>query len=390
MSNIVIFSRSLPMHGLGGMEVVAWDVAQALHNKGCTISIITTKAKDYEGFHVIDGIPIYFIENIRSGKYSRKWWSESKRIFDENFSKDCNIVFSVSSGAYGIIDYKNQYPGVSFHLQVHGSAWGEFVSKIKSRTMKGWLTSPKNLWWMLKDFKRYRKFDSVIAIGQQVYNDLSNLPYSLVYSVAKLNMIKNGIDTKLFYRGIPNNNIRERFDLGEKKIILTACRLHPQKGVANCLNAISEIKSRNDFVFLIVGEGSEYEKLKLMVEMKKINDKVKFLGALPRAILAQVEAESDVFLFLTDRIEGLPLNVLEAASTGLPIILSKHVKLFTSENIVLVEPRGYKLIAEEIEKKLNAPDCLKESYLPTEYTLDYTAERYKSLLESIKNVGGNR
>ncbi len=34
MTKIVMFTRSLPMHGLGGMEVVAWDVAQALSSLG--------------------------------------------------------------------------------------------------------------------------------------------------------------------------------------------------------------------------------------------------------------------------------------------------------------------------------------------------------------------
>ncbi|HBR3128800.1 TPA: glycosyl transferase group 1, partial [Klebsiella pneumoniae] len=155
MTKIVMFTRSLPMHGLGGMEVVAWDVAQALSSLGSEVNIITTKTKEFKGLHKIDGINVFFIDNVKSGKYSRNWWKESKRVFDEFYSKHCNVVFSVSSGAYGIIDYKKEYPNVSFHIQVHGSAWGEFVSKIKSRTIKGFLTSPKNIWWMLKDFKRY-------------------------------------------------------------------------------------------------------------------------------------------------------------------------------------------------------------------------------------------
>ena len=31
---------------------------------------------------------------------------KNQRSFDEFYSKHCNVVFSVSSGAYGIIDYK--------------------------------------------------------------------------------------------------------------------------------------------------------------------------------------------------------------------------------------------------------------------------------------------
>ncbi|HBQ6836701.1 TPA: glycosyl transferase group 1, partial [Klebsiella quasipneumoniae subsp. similipneumoniae] len=78
MTKIVMFTRSLPMHGLGGMEVVAWDVAQALSSLGSEVNIITTKTKEFKGLHKIDGINVFFIDNVKSGKYSRNWWKESK------------------------------------------------------------------------------------------------------------------------------------------------------------------------------------------------------------------------------------------------------------------------------------------------------------------------
>ncbi|WP_439223346.1 glycosyltransferase family 4 protein [Klebsiella pneumoniae] len=388
MTKIVMFTRSLPMHGLGGMEVVAWDVAQALSSLGSEVNIITTKTKEFKGLHKIDGINVFFIDNVKSGKYSRNWWKESKRVFDEFYSKHCNVVFSVSSGAYGIIDYKKEYPNVSFHIQVHGSAWGEFVSKIKSRTIKGFLTSPKNIWWMLKDFKRYNEFHTVIAIGEQVQSDLIRKPYSYFLDKEKLHLIKNGIDSNLFSSMQKNINIKEKLNIDKnKKIILTACRLHPQKGVANSINAIDLIRERDDFVLVVVGDGPDLNRLKLLVKEKKLEDKVFFLGALKRSELAEVEAESDLFLFLTDRIEGLPLNVLEAASVGLPIILSKQVKLFMSNNITLVNSRDFKTIAKEIQRILNLPSESKKRYLPDEYTLQYTGKKYQDLLDSIKTNG---
>lgn len=388
MSKIVMFTRSLPMHGLGGMEVVAWDVAQALNGLGCEVSIITTRTKEYIGLHKIDGISIYFIDKIRSGKYSRRWWKESKRVFDENLVNECDIIFSVSSGAYGVLDYKKEYPNISFHIQVHGSSWGEFISKIKSKTFKGWLTSPKNLWWMLKDFKRYKKFDTVISIGEQVNSDLSKLPYSIFFDVNKLHLIKNGIDSELFTESKKGYSVREKLNISQdKKIILTACRLHPQKGVANCINVVEHLRERNDFVLLIVGDGPDFNRLKVIVEDKNLTEKIFFLGALTRTALAEVEAESDLFLFLTNRIEGLPLNVLEAAAVGLPIILSKQVKLFSSDKITLVDPRGYKEVASEVRKILNRLPNDKKNYLPNEYTLKYTAVKYKQLLESVNKYG---
>ncbi|WP_177952205.1 glycosyltransferase [Klebsiella quasipneumoniae] len=170
------------------------------------------------------------------------------------------------------------------------------------------------------------------------------------------------------------------------KIILTACRLHPQKGVANSINAIELIRERDDFVLVVVGDGPDLNRLKLLVKDKNLKIKY-FLGALKRTELAEVEAESDLFLFLTDRIEGLPLNVLEAASVGLPIILSKQVKLFMSNNITLVNSRDFKTIAKEIQRILELPLESKKRYLPDEYTLQYTGKKYQDLLDSIKTNG---
>ncbi|MDF7083392.1 glycosyltransferase, partial [Escherichia coli] len=164
-------------------------------------------------------------------------------------------------------------------------------------------------------------------------------------------------------------------------------RLHPQKGVANSINAIDLIRERDDFVLVVVGDGPDLNRLKLLVKEKKLEDKVFFLGALKRSELAEVEAESDLFLFLTDRIEGLPLNVLEAASVGLPIILSKQVKLFMSNNITLVNSRDFKTIAKEIQRILDLPSESKKRYLPDEYTLQYTGKKYQDLLDSIKTNG---
>ncbi len=39
---VIIFARSLPFHHLGGMEVVAWDLAVQLQVKGFKVTVVTT------------------------------------------------------------------------------------------------------------------------------------------------------------------------------------------------------------------------------------------------------------------------------------------------------------------------------------------------------------
>ncbi|WP_226950903.1 glycosyltransferase family 4 protein [Rouxiella sp. S1S-2] len=382
MNNVVMFTRSLPMHGLGGMEVVAWDIAKGLRDEGCNIKVVTTCTAEFTGQHTIDGIDIYFIENIKIGKYSAKWWRESKRIFDQYFAHHCDTVFSVSSGAYGIINHRRAYPGTQFLIQVHGTAWGEFVSKIKTRTLRGFLTSPKNLMWLCRDLLTYNQFDYIVGIGQQVCADFKKWPYSRIIKLDKTRLISNGIDVELFKDSCENTEkIKNKYHIPvNKKVILTACRLHPQKGVYNCIQALNLLKNKQDFVYLIAGDGSDEARLKALVQTLNAQDYIKFIGAKTRDELAEIASVSDIFLFLTDRIEGLPLNILEAAAVGLPIVLAEQVQLFPSSNIHLINPRDYATAAAKIASLLSELPREKVSYIPAEYTLSYAANKYKRLL----------
>ncbi|MCW2104575.1 MULTISPECIES: glycosyltransferase [Rahnella] len=383
MNNVVMFTRSLPMHGLGGMEVVAWDIAKGLHRLGSNVRIITTKTPDYVGLHHIDGIEVLFIDNVKSGKYSHGWWKSSREAFEENYIKDCDTVFSVSTGAYGVIDLKHKNPHIKFLIQVHGTAWGEFISKLKTKTPKGFLTSPKNIFWLCRDFINYNKFDYIVGIGEQVYGDFNRWPYESFIDKNKISLISNGIDSELFKSDCcDDNKIKDYYNIPyEKKVILTACRLHSQKGVYNCIKTIELLNDKNEFVYIIVGSGPEEQKLKSLVNSLGANDYIKFLGSLKREDLAKVESISDVFLFLTNRIEGLPLNILEASAVGVPIVLSNQVKLFKSGNIHLVDPLNYQVAASKIESLLAKDLQNKNSYLPDEYTLKYAADKYKKLIE---------
>ncbi|MDF7662175.1 glycosyltransferase family 4 protein [Erwiniaceae bacterium L1_54_6] len=388
MKKIIMFTRSLPMHGLGGMEVVAWDIAKSLARLGCDIKIITTCTRDFRGLHVIDGIQINFIEGVRSGKYSRGWWEKSAQIFESKYGNECDYVFSVSTGAYGVIKRKDHYRNVRFVIQIHGTAWGEFLSKIRSRTARGLLTSPKNIFWMVKDVMNYHKFDKIISIGNQVSQDLEKWPYRSVVDAKKIELIRNGIDNRLFSPTVEDTDtIRTKLRIpNDCRLIVTTCRLHAQKGVANCIKTLKELSSEASYCYIVVGSGPEEENLKKLSLELGLAEKVIFTGSLKREEIAQLERTCDLFLFLTDRVEGLPLNVLEAASAGLPIVLSEQVKLFDSESITLVKPREYKDNAKIIERILLKEKETNISYLPEEYTLDFTARKY---LEAINQIMEN-
>ncbi|HBR4945075.1 TPA: glycosyltransferase, partial [Klebsiella pneumoniae] len=93
--------------------------------------------------------------------------------------------------------------------------------------------------------------------------------------------------------------------------------------------------------YLICGDGPERDNLEKLARDFGIEQNVIFLGALERKELVEVLSCADAFLFLTKRVEGLPLNVLEAMSVGIPAIISKHLTFAESGKLKKVDTNNY-------------------------------------------------
>jgi len=94
--------------------------------------------------------------------------------------------------------------------------------------------------------------------------------------------------------------------------------LRAPKNLSLMLKAFSEIADLNARL-LIVGEGPDGSELKNLVSSLGINQKVEFLGN--RSNVSEVLARSDVFL-MSSAWEGLPIALIEATLTGLPVIVT--------------------------------------------------------------------
>ena len=77
---------------------------------------------------------------------------------------------------------------------------------------------------------------------------------------------------------IAQNHI-SKYNLKGKKVLLFVGRFIPEKALDIFLKKVSQfIKDKDDCLFLLIGEGSELEKIKSIVEDEKIDNKVLFPG----------------------------------------------------------------------------------------------------------------
>ena len=134
-----------------------------------------------------------------------------------------------------------------------------------------------------------------------------------------INVVPMGVDTDEFNPARKNPKIRKELGI-EGPMILFVGRLVENKGVQHLLQAMpSVLKIFPKAVLVIIGDGSQKDKLKKLVETMKISQSVNFLGTLSHSQLPEYYAEADVFVGLSE-VEGLGVVFLEASSSGLPLV----------------------------------------------------------------------
>ncbi|MDX1250971.1 MAG: glycosyltransferase family 4 protein [Gammaproteobacteria bacterium] len=389
MKDIVILTRTLPFHSVGGMQAVAWDLARQFAASGFRTTIITTRISGKPEKFQEDGVEVVALAQAPPERYTRAWWRFSRDYFMANFAGRAAGVISISAGAYGLRDCKLHLPPGGFILQAHGTSLGEFISKWKSRRLRSWVTSVRNLLWMFIDRRAYADFDCIVGVGPKVKEDFERAFYRRSVKENRLAVIENGIDTGLFKPSINHRHeVRERLGIPENaKVIVSACRLHVQKGVDLSLRGFARLSQTNpETYFIIIGDGPEMPALKKLAAELKITSKVRFAGSLSREAVAAYLAAGNVFLFTTLRVEGFPLNVLEALAVGLPCVVSDHLDsvLEVSPFVTPVNPRSPEAIAECLRAALNHSSV--ESLLPAKYSLQECANAYIRLMGLASDV----
>ncbi|MDD5032878.1 MAG: glycosyltransferase family 4 protein [Candidatus Pacebacteria bacterium] len=151
--------------------------------------------------------------------------------------------------------------------------------------------------------------------------------------------------------------IKNKYAPNGEKIILTACRLVPWKGIDGVIKAIPEIERKVGSVkFLVLGDGPEKENLKRLSEEKRISGKICFLGKIGRDDIFDYFKAADVFV-LNSKYEGFSHTVLEAMKTGVPVVVSNEggnpEVVESGKSGFLVEYNNESQIAEAISRILD-------------------------------------
>ncbi|MDD5864117.1 MAG: glycosyltransferase [Firmicutes bacterium] len=161
---------------------------------------------------------------------------------------------------------------------------------------------------MINGFYFHRGWSEPVALSPEVQRTVKE-----VYSLDRIPVIYNGVDLS---RCVP----KERYSLGDTVTLMHIGRFDEQKNHAGLLLAFEKLLQIHPNCRLnLLGDGQLRKPMEDYVRELGIEHAVRFLGN--QTDVHPYLHEADIFL-LPSKFEGMPMTILEAMGTGLPIVAS--------------------------------------------------------------------
>ena len=212
-----------------------------------------------------------------------------------------------------------------------------------------------------------------------------------------VSIIPNGVDTDVFR---PARSTEEREGLRrelsippERFAVAMVAALRPEKNHGMLLDAAACIaERRRDFLFMIVGEGNEAEKLQRRARDLSLGDSVRFLGR--RSDVSRILAASDASVLCSwPVVETFPLVVLESMACCVPVVATDvgavREMFVDGREGFIVPPGDVSAFAEALMGLARRPEIRRETGLRArervvrEFGIDNMINKYAVLMREI-------
>ena len=125
---------------------------------------------------------------------------------------------------------------------------------------------------------------------------------------------------------VTKEKLKEKLNIGTKKVVLYVGRLVKQKGVDYLIKAFAKLrKERDDIVLVIVGGGECRDELKLLAKNLNIKDRIFFVGYIENELLPPYYLLCDIFVMPSIPMDTWGFIVNEAMYFGKPVIATDAV-----------------------------------------------------------------
>ncbi len=221
-----------------------------------------------------------------------------------------------------------------------------------------------------------------------VSNSLARIMQTAGFPESKIHTIYYGVEQNIFKPG-DKYEARKKLNLPQSEpIIIFVGNFLPIKDpllTIESFNALVKKYKLSNALMILIGSGPLNKKLKQMTLNLGIENNVIFAGTKTPQDIATYMQAADA-LCLTSINEGVPNVVLEALSTGLPVVTTRVggiPEIITDDDLgKMVAERSEELIADLIYQVINKPpDKNRLINHSKRYDWNKTAQEYVNLME---------
>ena len=223
--------------------------------------------------------------------------------------------------------------------------------------------------------KAYNKSDGIIAVSEHVRDSVLE---SLNTNIERIVVINNPINIshvmEKSFEFIDHPFIKNK----SGKLLIAAGRLTKHKDYATMIKAVSLLKEKVDVKLIILGDGNEKERLKVLIKDLNLTKIVDLAGFVSNPY--KYFKNADLFVH-SSWYEGFGMVFLEAMACGLKVVTTDcniPKELFEKEDLERVVPIGdYINLSEKICEVLKEPlEKDKQANKVSKYDVSIVAEKY--------------
>jgi glycosyltransferase involved in cell wall biosynthesis len=326
---------SIPAKVGAATEIVVEELARSSIKKGIDVVIFDISDKN----RLPSSLPIeeVYLPSFISGKvgYSLGIFHKIKRVW-YSISLTFRLNRYIKKDRYYILHFHNQYNFFFFYL---------FSTAKKRKNVRLYYTNHTYTWSLpwndIKNLvkKKYfmenysmEKSDLVFVLNE---NTVNNLTAHTKINASRIRLIPNGVNTDV-YTKLPENDesimaLRKELHLENKKIFFHAGTVCERKNQLEIIKYLTPIfKSNPETIMVYAGgirENDYFTAINNYCKESQIENNILYAGELPPGKLLNTYYNmAEAFIFFS-KSEGFSLALLEALSSGLPVLLSKNLEI---------------------------------------------------------------
>ena len=360
----------VPVLGFKGCSVHVREMASALAGLGADVSVYALlKGQGNQYPNVIKEV----------SPFKKKWIGRDLRLILSNMNlyRTCKKQFQVQRPhfiyeRYGLYAWAGIKLARVFSLPIIVEINSFLAEREKSRL----------------HFPRLAKnLETSILKRSEAVCCLSEISRSLLLKKGidgdKILITPDGVNLKKFNTNRDGSEIRKRFGMEGKVVVGYIGVLRRFWGIYTILESAREILSqRNDFHFIVIGEGKDYSDMKRFLEKNNLTDNFTMTGTIPHDDIPEYIAAMDIGLApygYEEPFYASPMKIFEYMAMGKPMIATAQGQIKDiirhGENGLLMEPDDSSGMAKAILELGGNKDMMKNMGLKARATVEsYTWE----------------